>query len=216
MSEYMPKCSTCRALFQNKEDLKGHLKARPECKTEPKNRVRDPTASSSRRTIPNSSSIHHHHDHSTGELIRGRPKFEDDTLLGAMESGVKKTMMHHKSGCESSVFSAIAEGDAELLDAYKKLSIDPKSGKRTLNPDIVSTAATKANFDVNHVADMIKKAQRVSLCFLLDTTLSMKPYIDGVKDQISQIIIDVEGSHCDIAGLAFVGYKDWSNGKLIL
>lgn len=187
MSEYIPKCSICRAIFQNKEDLKAHLKARPECKTVPKNRVRyQPTA----------------------------PKFEDDTLLGAMESGLKKPMTPHKSGLEGPILSAIAEGDAELIANYKKLSIDPKSGKKTLTKDIVLTVAKKVSFDANRVADMIKRAQRVSLCFLLDTTLSMTPYIDGVKDQISQIVTNVENSHCDIAGLAFVGYKDWSNGKL--
>lgn len=86
--------------------------------------------------------------------------------------------------------------------------------RKTLTPDIVSAAASKANFDVNRVAAIIKRAQRVSLCFLLDTTMSMKRYIDGVKEQIFQIVSDVERSHCVVAGLAFVGYKGWSNGKL--
>ena len=139
-------------------------------------------------------------------------KFEDGTLLGAMESGMKKPVPR-KSGLEVSILlSAIAEGDSDLVTAYRRLSIDPRTGSKTLTPDIVGTTASKAKIDVDRVAYMIKRAQKVSLCFLLDTTGSMAPYIDGVKDQIVQIVTEIQTSCCAIAGLAFVGYKDWCDG----
>ena len=147
-----------------------------------------------------------------------RSSFEDASLFRAMESGMKKKPMasSRKSGLDISVLSSIAEGDTELLTAYKKLSIDSRTGTRTLTPDIVSTAAAKSKIDVDRVVRLINRAQNVSICFVLDTTGSMGSYITGVKDQIVQIVTQVQDSSCGIAGLAFVGYKDWCDGGFII
>jgi len=59
----------------------------------------------------------------------------------------------------------------------------------------------------------IKRAQRVTLCFLLDTTGSMDAHINGVKENILQIAENCEKMKVDLIGIAFVGYKDWeANG----
>lgn len=235
MSVTFHECLTCRALFRRKEELKAHKashsrhnKSSPS-KSLPRHppRHRDPHAftaeldSASKiktaafsRTVPDTVLTREEHLTSSGSSRSSRAfssKFEDDTLLGAMESGMKKSVPR-KSGLEVSILSAIAEGDSDLVTAYRRLSIDPRTGSKTLTPDIVGTAASKAKIDVDRVANMIKRAQKVSLCFLLDTTGSMAPYIGGVKDQIVQIVTEVQASCCAIAGLAFVGYKDWCDG----
>jgi len=65
------------------------------------------------------------------------------------------------------------------------------------------------------VATLIKRSQNVviSICFLLDTTDSMGIYGTGIKDQIVQIVTEVQASNGVIAGLAFVGCND---GMLLL
>ncbi len=145
--------------------------------------------------------------------IRGRKTSEEDSLLAAMESGMKKSAPR-KSGVEMSILSAIAEGDTELVDSYKKLPIDPATGTKTLTSGIVSKAVSRAKVDVKRVADKFSRAQNVSLCFLLDTTGSMTPQINGVKEQIIEIVTGIQESNCCIAGIAFVGYKDWCDGNL--
>ena len=142
--------------------------------------------------------------------------YEDDTLMAAMELGMKKVRIR-KSGLETSILSAVAEGDEELAStAYSKLSVDPMTGKKKLDKKIVETATSKARIDVNRVAALISRAQNVSICFLLDTTRRMIDYIFGVKEQIVEIVRRVEASGCQIAGLAFVGYKDWDDGNIFL
>ncbi len=126
-------------------------------------------------------------------------------------TGPKRTTTR-KTGLEVSVLSTIAEGDSDLVAEYQKLSINPSSGLKTLTPKIVEKAASKAVRNVDRLAELIKRAQNVSLCFLVDTTGSMGPYITGVKDQIVKIVTEIEASHCAISGLAFVGYKDWCDG----
>ena len=121
-----------------------------------------------------------------------------------------------KSGVNTFVFSAIADGNLDLVAAYKNLSVEEKSGLKALSPVFVETAVSKAKIDVEEVAALIKRTQNVSICFLLDTTGSMGPYVTGIKDQIIQIVADVQASNCVIAGLAFVGYKDWCDGMLLL
>ena len=131
-----------------------------------------------------------------------------------MEDVMKKKTQPRRSGVETSILSAIAEGDDELATAYSKLSVDGSTGGKRLTKEIVSTATRKAKLDVVQVASLIIRAQRVSICFLLDTTGSMGPYIAGVRSQVAQIVRQVEDSSCKITGLAFVGYKDWCDGML--
>lgn len=61
------------------------------------------------------------------------------------------------------------------------------------------------------VKQSIRKAQNVSICFVVDCTGSMGPHIVAVKDAITQLVQNVEASGCRIAGIAFVGYRDWED-----
>jgi hypothetical protein len=82
-----------------------------------------------------------------------------------------------------------------------------------LNEAIVGAVTLKSKINVAHVAAVLTRAHKVTICFLLDTTGSMANYISGVKEQIVEIVDRVEKSGCVIEGLAFVG-KSLINSKL--
>lgn len=202
-------CSTCRAVFPTKQDLKSHLYSNLHCKTIPKSH--NPHAFTSElnggqtEASPKFQSTVSHQGFS-------RPSAPDRSLLTTMEDELKKPK---KSGLESSVLSAVAEGDEELARAYSRLTVNPVTGRKQLSKELVQVATRKAKIDVEQIASSISRAQIVSICFLLDTTGSMGSYISGVKEQIVEIINHVQGSGCCIAGLAFIGYKDWCDGKVL-
>jgi len=206
-------CSTCRSVFASKHELTTHLNINLHCKTIPakfrkplftpelndlmkKTTLREP-AEVSRHLLSNPV---------TTRNITG----EDDTLLGVMESAMRKAKPR-KSGLESSILSMVAE-DEDLVAAYSRLPVDPATGKKKLNKDMVESATSKAKIDVETISELISRAEVVTLCFVLDTTGSMASHISGVKEQIVEIVRQVQGSGCYIAGLAFVGYKDWCDG----
>ncbi len=211
-------CSVCRALFRAKPELTSHLKTSPVCKTVPKKR--DPYAFTCEsfashsipsavysKTVPDtvvtvvSSSSRSSSTSKTSSLA-------DGTLLAAMEAGMKKMVAvkpKRKSGLETSILSTIADGDEELITAYSSLPLDPVTGERRLNEAIVSSVTLKSKIDVARVAAVLTRAQKVAICFLLDTTGSMGNYISGVKEQIVEIVDKVKASGCAIEGLAFVG-----------
>jgi hypothetical protein len=83
---------------------------------------------------------------------------------------------------------------------------------------LVETVVPKAKTEVNRVATPIEKAQRISLCFVLETTRRMTHYISSVKDQIVQIAKEVQPSICSIIiELSCLECKDLdSDGKLYL
>ena len=60
------------------------------------------------------------------------------------------------------------------------------------------------------LAAVFRESQRVSLCFLLDTTGSMRDHIAGVKAMIMDLVGLVAEAGCQLKYLAFVGYKDWN------
>ena len=222
-------CTTCKAMFRLKKDLESHLRSSPRCNHKvtksPKARddphaftveLRTHTSSGSSasasstnfKTIPDTEFLRRDSRKSHSSAIG---HYEDDTLLAAMEAGMKKVRIR-KSGLETSILSAVAEGDDDLTIAYSNLSVDPTTGKKKLDKKIVESVATKAQIDVHRVAALMSRAQNVSICFVLDTTGSMASYISGVKEQIVEIVIRVQASGCRISGLAFVGYKDWCDG----
>ena len=228
MPRFNQECSTCGDTFSHKQELRQHLWDNPSCKTIPKSPQHIPekdfqkhprgtfVASQNKSTL-NKEKLSHpvaagSSRNPTPLLPNSNHKFEDVALLGVMEKRMKQ-LPPRKSGLEASVLSSIAEGDSELVTAYNKLSSNPKSGAKILTPDIVETTVTKTKIDVDRLAGMIMKAQNVSICFLVDTTGSMTRYINGIKDQIVQMVNDIRASNCGIAGLSFVGYKDWSDGK---
>jgi len=215
-------CNPCKALFRNKTDFSNHLRSNPQCcrKAAPR---KDPhaftaelishrptrTAVPTFKTIPDTQVPHH----SSRKKQNNHSSCEDDTLLAVMEAGMKKIKVR-KSGLETSLLAMVAEGNVDMRSAYSTLSIDPLTGKKKLSKDIVEFAAHKAKIDVNRVAVLISRAQNVSICFLLDTTKSMTSYITAIKEQIVEIVHQVQNSGCCIAGVAFVGYKDWCDGNL--
>ena len=40
----------------------------------------------------------------------------------------------------------------------------------------------------------------------------MEPHIDGVKEQVLEVMRSTKAANCEVVGLAFVGYKDWCAG----
>ena len=75
-----------------------------------------------------------------------------------------------------------------------------------------AAAAAQSTAQVATLVKSMAQAQCVSLCFVLDTTGSMQPHIDGVHRQMADILSKIEAASCFIRGLPFVGYKDWSDG----
>ena len=215
-------CSTCRAVFLSHQDLKSHLYDNLGCKTIPKSKNPHAVAAelnSGHQTgavprffTPTQSfgqSPKHYSSRPTTSSLGG---YKDQSLLGAMERELNKSKQK-KCGLESSVLSMVAEGDDELVMAYSRLTVNPTTGKKNLSKELVQAATRKAKIDVDQIATSISRSQIVSICFVLDTTRSMIDYISGVKEQIVEIVRQVQASGCKILGLAFVGYKDWDDGN---
>jgi uncharacterized C2H2 Zn-finger protein len=139
-------------------------------------------------------------------------KGKEDSLLAGIAAGfaTKEKSKPTKTGIESSILCSIAE-DEELVAEYLKLDVDG-DGTKKLTGDIAKLTSKKALRGTELAVKIMKKAQQVSLCFLVDTTSSMSSYIIGVKNQIKAVALDVEKSGCVIEGLAFIGYKDHCDG----
>ncbi len=182
-------CSVCREKFQEKSGLVTHLhKTSPSCKTTPKKLdVVKPKNMSTK-----------------GQF--GSETLLDAALVAAMEAGMeRKNKPSKKSGLESSILSAIADGDDELVNAFLKIALNPVTGTRVINKKIINSVTRKANIKMDRVADIISRTQNVCICFLLDTTGSMSKYISGVKEQIAEIVRLVQINGCEIERLAFIG-----------
>nr|SVE74740.1 EOG090X06SH [Daphnia carinata] len=128
-----------------------------------------------------------------------------------LEAGTERKP-EKKNGVESSILSAIADGDDELVSAYSKISLDPAAKAGRIDEKIVNSVCTKTNMNIDRIACQLNQTRNIGICFLLDTTGSMYSYINEVKEQIVEIVARLEASGCGIEGLAFVGYKDWCDG----
>lgn len=189
---FPPKCRVCKVVFSSKSDLHAHLSTSTECTT-----ILGAAATTS---LEPTSKI------SASKVAVGANPLRPESILSAMERGIRG------SGSEFSILGAIAEGDEEDVEAYTALPVHETTGKRLLTKEFVSSMAAKSRNYVRHALKAMRKAQNVSLCFLLDTTGSMAGHINGVKSQIADIVRQVELCGCGIAGIAFVGYKDWCDG----
>nr|SVE86142.1 EOG090X06SH [Daphnia similis]SVE87397.1 EOG090X06SH [Daphnia similis] len=138
-----------------------------------------------------------------------QPQSSQQTVLKAMEAGMERKP-EKKSGVESSILSAIADGDEELVRAYSGISLDPAARARQLDERIVNSVCSKAHMNIDRIARLTSQAHQIGICFLLDTTGSMHSYINGVKEQIVEIVTRLEASGCGIEGLSFV--DDYENG----
>ena len=211
----LEECSVCRALFRRNSDLLAHLKSSTDCKASHKKR--DPhafTLESGRnsftslvysKTVPDTAVAYKTNSSKTMYGSHESDELDDATLVAAMEAGMKKKTKPRTSGLETSILSTIAEGDDELVTAYRRLTVDPSTGTRCISKEIISSVTSKTKISIDRVAAVMSRAQNVSICFLLDTTGSMSSYISGVKEQIIEIVERVKASGCRIEGLAFVG-----------
>lgn len=152
---------------------------------------------------------------STPRLAEESSVFEDASLLRVLtpagEGGPRRQTK--KSGLEHAILSAIAEGDENITAVYKTMTIGP-TGMPMITKEMVKTIARRAEIDIKRVEKELLHAESVSICFLLDTTGSMESHIDGVKEQIVDIVRLIQHKiQCQLAGLAFVGYKDWHDGN---
>ncbi len=120
-----------------------------------------------------------------------------DSLVLAEKSAIKKERC---KSLDHSVLSTIAE---EAGFVY--------SGE-AVSSDMVAKVTEKNIRGVRHAIRELSRMQKVSLCFLLDTTGSMDKYIDGVKNNITAVVESIRGTGCRVAAVAFIGYKDWSDG----
>ena len=157
-------------------------------------------------TVPQSKYISTSHSRSDARSHHSEASSDAD-LFAAMKIGLAskpKPTKKKETGLFTSVLSSIAE-DPELVREYTAKG-------STIDADLVMKVSSKVSNGVKNAIKEIKKAQQVSILFLLDTTGSMSSYINGVKDQINHIVKGVEDSGCQIEGLAFIGYKDHSDG----
>ena len=128
--------------------------------------------------------------------------------MAAMRSGLESSVTTGKSGkrttpLEYAVMASIAE-DAELSHTF--------GGASVVSKEMVKAVCAKADSSIRSAVKAISQAQQASICFVLDTTGSMAGHIQAVQNQIKQIVVQIQGTGCKIAGLAFVGYKDWCDG----
>lgn len=144
----------------------------------------------------------------------------EDPLLKAMESASLKPPPPpppRKSGLETSMLASIAEGDDDDVITYTSLvrsAVDGKGApcKPKLTPDLMTTVGLKARSSISAAVELMALAQMVCLTFVCDTTGSMAPHMQGIKDQIRAIVDGVRSTGCTITALGFVGYKDWCDG----
>jgi hypothetical protein len=112
------------------------------------------------------------------------------------------------SGVKHALLAAIIE-DEDMSASYTTGDeLDMKYMKKA-----VTEVAKRFEIGTKKAVKAISKAQKISLCFVVDTTGSMGYCITAVKSQISQIVEEVGGANCKFAGLSFVGYKDWFDGE---
>jgi Mg-chelatase subunit ChlD len=127
-----------------------------------------------------------------------------DSIMKALEEERKKAYKH-------SILAAIAED--EVLHMEFASNVDGKKFEDIdLTSEMARKVARKINSGIDSAIRMIIKAQRVSICFVLDTTGSMERHILGVKNKIATIVESIQRSHAEICGISFIGYKDWCDG----
>ncbi len=71
------------------------------------------------------------------------------------------------------------------------------------------------HMNIASIINQFKMAQKVDLCFLVDSTSSMSSCIQEVKNKIKDIVNEVTRAYPDLkVRLSFVGYRDHSDGGM--
>ncbi len=109
---------------------------------------------------------------STPRLADESRIFEDASLLAAaVPAGKAAGPRRHtkKSGLETAIFSAIAEGDENITAVYQTMTVDGLTGLPVLTKEMVWAVTRRAEVDMKRVEKDLLCAESISLCFLLDT-----------------------------------------------
>lgn len=122
--------------------------------------------------------------------------------------------------CDELCYSIYRNGST--LDAqHRLLSLkedlnEARDMKLSYSGKIKSRAAklSSRTQEINHVFNLVRKSEQVDLAFLIDCTGSMRPYIEGVKDQIVEMVTRIQATCPDLElRVAFVGYRDLMNSS---
>jgi hypothetical protein len=143
----------------------------------------------------------------------------DESLLRAMSAEMRAPDGYDSdSDSDSSSDKTVASRPADLLKHSLLASIAEDKTLADIDTSDVKTKETVVRLskarkdDVRAIAEAVSACQRVCLCFVVDTTGSMRLHIDGVKTQITSVVDAIKASGCQVTHVAFVGYKDWCDG----
>lgn len=181
-------CSKCKTRSEKKDEVDEVVVFDPRIKASP------PASSKSSKMS------------SAADLLKAIEDDEDEPLAKFDLEEEKKFTI--KIG----VLSTIAEDD-ELAAEFASLLLSKRIENIEITEAMVKRVKARVRSSVKATIDFIKSCQRVSICFVLDTTGSMGSYIDGVKNQINSIVRKLQASRVEVVGIAFVGYKDWCDGE---
>ncbi len=124
-----------------------------------------------------------------------------DSLMMAEKIAIDKAKKKEK--CKSLMYSVLSSVAEEPGFVY---------GGEEPTGEMVTKCTEKYIRGVDRAIQELARMQRVSLCFLLDNTGSMAGSITSVKDNILAIVESIKGTGCSVIAVAFIGYKDWSDG----
>jgi hypothetical protein len=152
--------------------------------------------------------------HSSQESSK-TPRQVYERISGFRESGYQQKEQEQKPYESRQIQQSKMIGDGRNDAVLAYISEDEELCKEYMENGISKMLIENANYKNNKktqsAIQSIIRSQNVSLCFLVDSTGSMSPYIDGIKKQIKDIIKKIENSNCRIFGFAFVGYRDWDH-----
>lgn len=97
---------------------------------------------------------------------------------------------------------------ARASDGEKKKSVN--YADTFTSTGLVKVAALTLSRKASTAPALPKKKPSINLVFLIDTTKSMTPFIDGVKYAIQKLSKNIQESHSDIElRIGLVAYRDW-------
>ena len=113
-----------------------------------------------------------------------------------------------------------AEIAAEQDSATIVRNSSPRQGPRTREKIQKSEEQLRIirarKYEISQLFETIKRSQTVDLCFFIDCTGSMDPYIDQVKTKIEDLVAHCKTSFADLVlKVAFVGYRDHNDDERI-
>lgn len=130
-------------------------------------------------------SISHHIEETTSASASESESALDSLLRKTRELNLEKTKKPSDSFIRSFV---VAESSEEEEEATVMAGAGPAESHESLTVVKIEKIISKKHASIDKTVRFYARARKVSLCFLLDTTNSMAPYIKGVKEQIDTIL----------------------------